>query len=432
MFAANCLDVNDNGHLTIGGADTLALAQQYGTPLYVMDEAEIRRACRSYRQSITDYYGSNGMVVYAGKALLCKEICRVIAQEDIGLDVVSGGELFTALEAGFPMDRVVFHGNNKTVEELTMAVRNGVGRIVVDNLCELELLAALAASAKRQMDILLRVKPGIDAHTHNFVRTGQIDSKFGLALETGEAFEAVRAALEHEYLSLQGIHCHIGSQIFDIDPFEHAAQVMMDFVGQVKRGLDYELRELNLGGGFGIRYVDQDDPVPYGSYMRRVSAAVKAAADKNGVALPKVMIEPGRSIVGSAGITLYMVGCIKDIPGVRKYVSVDGGMTDNPRYALYHSEYEAVIANRAAEQKDHRVTVAGKCCESGDLIGENMLLQTPQVGDVLAVLSTGAYNFSMASNYNRLLRPAMVMVNEGKARLIVRRQAYEDLVAHDL
>ena len=432
MFAANCLDVNDNGHLTIGGVDTLALAQQYGTPLYVMDEAEIRRACRSYRQSITDYYGSNGMVVYAGKALLCKEICRVIAQEDIGLDVVSGGELFTALEAGFPMDRVVFHGNNKTVEELTMAVRNGVGRIVVDNLCELELLAALAASAKRQMDILLRVKPGIDAHTHNFVRTGQIDSKFGLALETGEAFEAVRAALEHEYLSLQGIHCHIGSQIFDIDPFEHAAQVMMDFVGQVKRGLDYELRELNLGGGFGIRYVDQDDPVPYGSYMRRVSAAVKAAADKNGVALPKVMIEPGRSIVGSAGITLYMVGCIKDIPGVRKYVSVDGGMTDNPRYALYHSEYEAVIANRAAEQKDHRVTVAGKCCESGDLIGENMLLQTPQVGDVLAVLSTGAYNFSMASNYNRLLRPAMVMVNEGKARLIVRRQAYEDLVAHDL
>ena len=410
----------------------MALAQQYGTPLYVMDEAEIRRACRSYRQSITDYYGSNGMVVYAGKALLCKEICRVIAQEDIGLDVVSGGELFTALEAGFPMDRVVFHGNNKTVEELTMAVRNGVGRIVVDNLCELELLAALAASAKRQMDILLRVKPGIDAHTHNFVRTGQIDSKFGLALETGEAFEAVRAALEHEYLSLQGIHCHIGSQIFDIDPFEHAAQVMMDFVGQVKRGLDYELRELNLGGGFGIRYVDQDDPVPYGSYMRRVSAAVKAAADKNGVALPKVMIEPGRSIVGSAGITLYTVGCIKDIPGVRKYVSVDGGMTDNPRYALYHSEYEAVIANRAAEQKDHRVTVAGKCCESGDLIGENMLLQTPQVGDVLAVLSTGAYNFSMASNYNRLLRPAMVMVNEGKARLIVRRQAYEDLVAHDL
>jgi len=432
MFAANCLDVNDNGHLTIGGVDTLALAQQYGTPLYVMDEAEIRRACRSYRQSITDYYGSNGMVVYAGKALLCKEICRVIAQEDIGLDVVSGGELFTALEAGFPMDRVVFHGNNKTVEELTMAVRNGVGRIVVDNLCELELLAALAASAKRQMDILLRVKPGIDAHTHNFVRTGQIDSKFGLALETGEAFEAVQAALEHEYLSLQGIHCHIGSQIFDIDPFEHAAQVMMDFVGQVKRGLDYELRELNLGGGFGIRYVDQDDPVPYGSYMRRVSVAVKAAADKNGVALPKVMIEPGRSIVGSAGITLYTVGCIKDIPGVRKYVSVDGGMTDNPRYALYHSEYEAVIANRAAEQKDHRVTVAGKCCESGDLIGENMLLQTPQVGDVLAVLSTGAYNFSMASNYNRLLRPAMVMVNEGKARLIVRRQAYEDLVAHDL
>ena len=410
----------------------MALAQQYGTPLYVMDEAEIRRACRSYRQSITDYYGSNGMVVYAGKALLCKEICRVIAQEDIGLDVVSGGELFTALEAGFPMDRVVFHGNNKTVEELTMAVRNGVGRIVVDNLCELELLAALAASAKRQMDILLRVKPGIDAHTHNFVRTGQIDSKFGLALETGEAFEAVQAALEHEYLSLQGIHCHIGSQIFDIDPFEHAAQVMMDFVGQVKRGLDYELRELNLGGGFGIRYVDQDDPVPYGSYMRRVSVAVKAAADKNGVALPKVMIEPGRSIVGSAGITLYTVGCIKDIPGVRKYVSVDGGMTDNPRYALYHSEYEAVIANRAAEQKDHRVTVAGKCCESGDLIGENMLLQTPQVGDVLAVLSTGAYNFSMASNYNRLLRPAMVMVNEGKARLIVRRQAYEDLVAHDL
>ena len=432
MFISDCLDVNQLGHLTIGGYDTVELAQSYGTPLYVMDEVQIRENCRKYVNSIRNYYKGNGMALYASKAFSCKAIYKIVQQEQMGVDVVSGGELYTAKAAGFPAERIVFHGNNKTPEELVMAVEYGVRRIVVDNLSELELLNEIAASADKTVDILFRIKPGIDAHTHDFVKTGQIDSKFGFALETGEAMNAVKAAIAQPHINLKGVHCHIGSQIFDIDPFEHAAEVMMGFIADIKRECGYEIEELNLGGGFGIKYLPENNPVPYDSYMEKVSKVVYACCDRLGVKVPFIYVEPGRSIVGAAGITLYTVGAIKEIPNIRTYISVDGGMTDNPRYILYKSEYDAVIANKADQPRSKTVTIAGKCCESGDLIGEGMRIQQPAPGDILAVLATGAYNYSMASNYNRIPRPPVVMVNEKGPRLVVKRESFENLIANDL
>ena len=432
MFVSDCLGLNELGHLTIGGCDTVALAQKYGTPLYVMDEDEIRRACASYRGSIERYYGGRGLVTYASKAFCCKAACKIAAEEGLGLDVVSGGELYTAISANFPAERIFFHGNNKTVQELTEALAYGVGQIVVDNFDELETLNQLALSRGEPANILFRIKPGIDAHTHDFVRTGQIDSKFGLALETGEAMRAVQTALSMQGVRLRGVHCHIGSQIFDIDPFCHAAEVMLGFAQQVRAELGYTIEELNLGGGFGIRYVAQDDPKALESYMEAVSKVVLGFCETNSFPVPFICIEPGRSIVGDTGITLYTIGSVKTIPGYRTYVSIDGGMTDNPRYALYQSAYEAVVANKAAQQKDFTATIAGRCCESGDLIQENTQLQTPAVGDILAVLSTGAYNYSMASNYNRVPRLPVVMVRGGEDSLAVRRETYEDLVRNDV
>lgn len=424
--------INEKGHLTIGGADALELAAEYGTPLYVLDEEAIRRACRRYRSSLERFYGGNGRVLYASKAFCCKEIYRIVAGEGLGADVVSGGEIYTALEAGFPAGRLYFHGNNKTEDELRYAVQNGVGTIVVDNLTELRRLTGLLEETGRQQDILLRIKPGIDAHTHSFIRTGQIDSKFGFALETGEALEAVRAAAAAAPVRLKGLHCHIGSQIFDVEPFRHAAGVMADFMGEIKKETGLELETLNLGGGFGIQYVEKDDPAAYESYMEQVAAEVHSRCRRQGIPIPEVLIEPGRSIVGGAGATLYTIGALKEIPGVRTYLSVDGGMADNPRYALYGSEYEAVVCARAGEPRTETVTIAGKCCESGDLLAEGASIQACGPGDILAVLATGAYNYSMASNYNRLPRPAVVMVRGGQARLAVRRESYADLVRNDL
>lgn len=429
---ADGLDTNALGHLTIGGRDTVELAQQYGTPLYVMDENEIRCACQCYVRSMEQCYGGNGLIAYASKAMCCKALCRVVMDEGMGLDVVSAGELFTAMQVGFPAEKIIFHGNNKSIEELTLALEANVGRIVVDNLTELRLLGQLAAAKGGHTGIMLRIKPGIDAHTHDFVRTGQIDSKFGFALETGEAMEAVKAALAQPALTLRGIHCHIGSQIFDMEPFAHAAQVMVGFLGHISRETGVTLPELNLGGGFGIRYIAENDPVPYQKYMERVAAVVAQSCAKEGIQKPFVILEPGRSIVGSAGITLYRVGAVKEIPNVRTYVSVDGGMTDNPRYALYHSDYTFTIANKAAEPCTQVVTVAGKCCESGDLLGERVALQTAQPGDILAVLATGAYNYAMSSNYNRNPRPPVVMLRDGQARVVVKRETLEDIVRNDL
>lgn len=432
MFVNDCLNTNEKGHLTIGGCDTMELAKEYGTPLYVLDETTIRNTIRSYVNSFKKFYEGNGMPLYASKALSCKELCRIAKEENIGLDVVSGGEIYTALQAGFPMEKVHFHGNNKTEDEIRFALKSKVGKFVVDNLYELELLNKIAGEMNVKADISFRIKPGVDAHTHNFIRTGQIDSKFGFALETGEAFEAVKEALKLDNVCLKELHCHIGSQIFDIEPFVTAAEIMIDFMAKIKSELGAVISELNLGGGFGIMYTSDDEPVPYENYMDKVSVAVKAKCAEHGLPVPFIYIEPGRSVVGEAGITLYTVGGKKELPNVRTYVSVDGGMTDNIRYALYQSAYTVVNASKADKPADEVVTIAGKCCESGDLVQEHTKVADVQVGDILAVLSTGAYNYSMASNYNRIPRPAIVMVKDGKSRVIVKRESYEDIVRNDV
>ena len=420
-----------NGELQLGGVPASALAAEYGTPLYVMEEETVRRNMRAFRSSMEEFYGE-GLVCYASKAFCCKEIYRIADQEGLGADVVSLGELYTAKCAGFPMEKVCFHGNNKSEEELRAALEYGVGRIVADSLSELARLSRLAGEMGRKAPVLLRIKPGIDAHTHDFIRTGQIDSKFGLALETGEAMEGVKEALALPNLSLRGVHCHIGSQIFQVEPFVEAARVMMEFLGDVKEETGAELADLNLGGGFGIRYTDADEPVPFGDYMGPVSRAVRETAEKRGLSMPFVLIEPGRSIVGEAGTTLYTTGPVKEIPGVRSYLAVDGGMGDNPRYILYQAKYDMLPACRADEPADRVYTVAGKCCESGDLLGENVPLPEMKEGELLAVLSTGAYNYSMASRYNRGGVPPVVMVKDGASRLVVRGESLEDLVQNDL
>ncbi|MEG0979243.1 MAG: diaminopimelate decarboxylase [Oscillospiraceae bacterium] len=432
MFVSDCLSINEEGHLTIGGCDTTELAEKYGTPLYVFDEIQIRQNCRDYVKSIEDNYGGKGLVLYASKAFSCLEMCRICASENMGLDVVSGGELHTALKAGFPAKKIFFHGNNKTKDELEFALSSNVGRIIVDNITELNMLNELAHAHDKIAKIMFRIKPGIDAHTHSFIRTGQIDSKFGFALETGEAMEAVKLTATMENIELYGVHCHIGSNIFDVEPFEHAAKVMVEFIAKIKAETNIEIVELNLGGGFGIKYISSDEPVAYGDYMSKVAKVVNSTCEQFNLNTPKILIEPGRSIIGSEGITLYKVGNVKEIPNIRTYVSIDGGMVDNPRYILYQSSYEIMCANKANEPKSQVVTIAGKCCESGDLIQEDAKLQKVEAGDTIAVLSTGAYNYSMASNYNRIPRPAAVMVKDGKARVIINRESYEDITRNDI
>lgn len=432
MFVSDCLNVNDNGHLTIGGCDTVELAERFGTALYVMDEESIRNNCRQFVGAINKYYDGRGRISFASKAFCCLEMCRIMNQENMSLDVCSMGEYMTALKAGFPAERCCLHGNYKTEGELRYAMETGIGVIIADNTDELIRIDRLAGEIGSCPKLLLRIKPGIDAHTHDFIKTGQIDSKFGFALETGEAMDAVRFALERPNLNLVGFHSHIGSQIFDTEPFEHNAEVMLDFIARVKAETGTEITELDLGGGFGIKYSEQDRPAPYEEYIRRVTEVVKRKVQELGVTPPVISFEPGRSIVGAAGITLYTVGSVKHIPDIRTYVIIDGGMYDNPRYALYHSEYRIVNAGRANAPEDTVITLAGRCCESGDLIGEGMSVAGLREGDVVAVLSTGAYNFSMASNYNRFGRPAVVMVKNGEARIVVRRQTAEDLMSFDI
>ena len=434
MFVSDCLGVNEKGHLTIGGVDTLALAEQYGTPLYVMDENEIRKNAREFTSGIEKYYGGKGRVAFACKAFCCKEICRIAQSEGLWLDAVSGGEIHTALSAGFPAGQIIFHGNNKPATELAEAIEAGIGRIVVDNIFELEMLNQLAGAAGKdtKVKIQLRIKPGVEAHTHEFIATGQIDSKFGFALETGEALEAVKNALARENIELVGLHCHIGSQIFDVAAFEETARVMVGFVGQIKSELGHRLAELNLGGGFGIKYLPEHAPAPYGSYMEAVSKVVLKGCKVHGIEQPDIILEPGRSITGPAGITLYTIGALKEIPGIRTYLTVDGGMADNPRYILYQSRYEMLLAGRPTAPKTGGYKVAGRCCESGDILGVDIPLPKPNVGEILAVLATGAYNYTMASHYNRLPNPAIVMVKDGHSRVVVRRESYDDLLRNDV
>lgn len=432
MFVSDSLTTNCAGHLAIGGADVVTLAEKYGTPLYLMDEGKIRRVCREYIKALKECYGDNCLPFYASKAFSAKYIYKVIDEEGFAADVVSGGELYTALSAGFPASKISFHGNNKTKSEIEFALDSKIRDFVVDNREELFLLNDLATKRGIKARIAFRIKPGVDAHTHDFVKTGQIDSKFGVALENNEAFEIIKEALELDGVEVIGIHCHIGSQIFDSEPFAHAAEIMMNFLAKIKNELGYEVPELNLGGGFGVRYTENDDPNSIYDSVKNFTDKVKSMADELGLNRPFISIEPGRSIVAESGITVYTVGSVKEIKDIRTYVSVDGGMTDNPRYALYGSEYSVVLPERPEAAATQTVTIAGRNCESGDLIGENMKIPEVKSGDLLAVLTTGAYNYSMASNYNRVPRAPVVMVKDGADKLIVRRETYEDIIANDL
>ncbi|WP_339319805.1 diaminopimelate decarboxylase [Paenibacillus sp. FSL R10-2734] len=431
MFLHGTSRINDAGHLEIGGCDVTELKAEYGTPLYILDEQLVRQRCREYM----DAFKASGLgfqVAYASKAFSVMAMVRLADEEGLSLDVVSDGELYTALQAGFPAERIHFHGNNKTSEEIEMAIDAGIGCFVVDNLVELNLLQSIAARKEVTVNILLRVTPGVEAHTHEYITTGQTDSKFGFDIGNGSAYEAVKAAASKKNLTLLGLHSHIGSQIFETDGFQLAVERVASFARSVKEGLDVDFRVVNLGGGFGIRYVEGDTPLHVSEYVAAITDAVKTHFAGIYNALPEIWVEPGRSIVGDAGTTLYTVGTNKDIPGVRKYVAVDGGMTDNPRPALYQSKYEAVLANRANEEATETVSIAGKCCESGDMLIWDVELPQAESGDLLAVACTGAYNYSMASNYNRLRRPALVFVQNGQSDLVVRRESYNDLIANDI
>ncbi|OME04933.1 diaminopimelate decarboxylase [Paenibacillus odorifer] len=431
MFLHGTSRINDAGHLVIGGCDVTELKAEYGTPLYILDEQLVRQRCREYM----DAFKASGLgfqVAYASKAFSVMAMVRLADEEGLSLDVVSDGELYTALQAGFPAERIHFHGNNKTSEEIEMAIDAKIGCFVVDNLVELNLLQSIAARKEVNVNILLRVTPGVEAHTHEYTATGQTDSKFGFDIGNGSAYEAVKAAVSKKNITLLGVHSHIGSQIFETDGFQLAVERVATFARSVKEGLEVDFRVVNLGGGFGIRYVDGDTPLHVSEYVAAITDAVKTHFVGIYSALPEIWVEPGRSIVGDAGTTLYTVGSNKDIPGVRKYVAVDGGMTDNPRPALYQSKYEALLANRANEDATETVSIAGKCCESGDMLIWDVELPKAESGDLLAVACTGAYNYSMASNYNRLRRPALVFVQNGQSDLVVRRESYTDLIANDI
>lgn len=422
--------INERGHLEIGGVDTVELVRRFGTPLYVMDEAYIRQQCRLYVKSF-QASGLPFQVAYASKAFSTMAMCRLVHEEGLALDVVSAGELYTALKAGFPAEKIHFHGNNKTPAEIELALEAGIGSFVIDNFTEIDLLNALAQEKGLQVNVLIRVTPGVEAHTHEYIQTGQVDSKFGFDLASGQAMEAVRRILDKPALQLKGFHCHIGSQIFDVRGFEAAVERMGQFMHDVRRQLGYTARVLNMGGGFGIRYTEEDMPLPIPVYVEALTKAVKSTFDALAYPYPEIHVEPGRSIVGEAGTTLYTVGTMKTVPGVRTYVAVDGGMTDNPRPALYQARYEAMLANKAAAERTDVVSVAGKCCESGDMLIWDVRLPKVEVGDILAVFCTGAYNYSMASNYNRIGRPAVVFVKDGQADLVVERESLDDLIRLD-
>ena len=423
---------NAAGHLTIEGLDAVSLAREFGTPAYVMSENVVRTRCRTYLAAARQHFGADALPLFASKALSCVAIYQLMAEEGMGVDCVSAGELYTARAAGFPAGRIWFHGNNKTENDLLLALNMGVGTVVVDSREELAMLDALCRKRGVKQRILLRLSPGIDPHTHKAVITGNIDSKFGSAVATGAALAITKEALTKKNLFLAGFHCHIGSQIFESEPFCDAARIMLDFVAAVHTETGFLPEELNLGGGLGVPYTPYDPAVDYAAAVGEIAKAARAHAETLKLPLPRIILEPGRSLVADAGLTLYTVGSVKEIPGFRNYVSVDGGMPDNPRYALYQSHYTVTVANRAGEPRDYVATLAGRCCESGDLIGEGLPMEKPVAGDIMAVLTTGAYNFSMASNYNRVPRPPLVFVRDGKARVVVRRETFDDLIERDL
>ncbi len=425
------LSINEKGNLAFAGVDTVELAKEYKTPLYVLDEQRVREKCRAYINSMKKYFGEGSEALYASKALSFKGIYEIVKSEGMSVDVVSGGEIYTAKEAGFPMEKVYFHGNNKTDDEIEFAIESGVGYFMADCREELIAISRIAGEKGITQKIIMRLTPGIDTHTYEAVRTGQVDSKFGTAIETGQAIKMIEFALSLPNISLEGFHCHVGSQVFDGETFCQSSEIMIDFIALVKKELGYEAKILNLGGGFGVRYIESDPHLDIEKTIEEISVYVKNKCASVNIAMPKILMEPGRSIVADAGLTLYSVGSVKTITGYKSYVAIDGGMGDNPRYALYGSLYSALIANKADKEADFKCTIAGKCCESGDLIAEDIMLQSCEKGDILAVLTTGAYNFSMASNYNRIPRPPIIILKDGKSRIGVKRETYADIIKND-
>lgn len=427
----NNLGINEKGHLTFAGADTVSLAEKYATPLCLIDFDAVRAMMRVYADSMAKYMGEGSGPLYASKALSFKSLYKLCAEEGIGIDVVSSGELYTAASAGFPLEKAYFHGNNKTDYDIAFAMSRGIGYFVVDNIEELDAVDAEANRRGITQNILLRLTPGIDPHTHAKISTGNIDSKFGSAIATGAAEKISLEALGRKNVKLCGFHCHVGSQIFDTQPFDDAAVIMLNFITLMNKKHGFVTEELNLGGGFGVRYTEDDPVIDYEENIRRIGALIDETCASLNIDKPIIHMEPGRSIVAAAGITLYTVGSVKEIEGFKNYVSIDGGMTDNPRYALYESKYTVLNADRADAPADLCATVAGRCCESGDLIAEGAYLARPCRGEHLAVLTTGAYNYSMASNYNRIPRPAVVALEKGCDRVVVRRESFEDIIHND-
>jgi diaminopimelate decarboxylase len=422
-------EVNNKGHLLIGGCDAIELAAEFGTPLYVFDELGIRNKCAEFKREFGSRYADT-TVIYSAKAFINQALARLLNEEGLGLDVISAGEMSIARSAAFPMDRVCFPGNNKSAEELRLALEWGVGRIVVDNFHELELLGEIAEERGANPDILLRLSPGVDPHTHNYIVTGNLDSKFGVPMADAE--EALTTALSMPQIKLRGLHFHIGSQIAELEPYQQAIDIVLGFAAKMKNKHGFEMEELSIGGGFAVQYT-LDSPVPpISAWAEALTSNISIGSRMLGLAQPRLVVEPGRAIVAQSGVALYTVGVIKDIPGVRRYVSVDGGMADNIRPALYGARHEVVAANKVGEKETEKVTIAGKFCESGDIIIKDAKLPPLAVGDILAVADCGAYAIPLASNYNAALKPAIVLVKEGKARLIRKRETFDDLTRHDL
>ena len=423
----------ENGHLHFAGQDTVALARQYGTPLYLLDEDYIRHQCRVYKAAFQKHFGPKAKPLYASKANAFRRMYEIMTEEDMGIDVVSPGEIYTAHSAGYDLANAYFHGSNKTDADIVYAMDCGVGCFVADNREELLSIEAECARRGTKQKVLLRLSPGIDPHTYEAVATGKVDSKFGVAIETGQAEELVLFALGLPHVELAGFHCHVGSQVFGEDIFERAAAIMLEFIAHLEKTHGFKTEQLDLGGGYGVAYTEGDPRLDVEEKVGQVAAAVKAACARLGIAMPEIHMEPGRSIVAAAGMTLYTVGAVKRITGYKNYVSVDGGMGDNPRYALYKSAYTCYLANKMDEPCDFTADVVGRCCESGDILQTNVAMSgTVQRGDTLAVCTTGAYNYSMASNYNRLPRPPVVMLRGGESYVAVRRESYEDLCRNDV
>lgn len=425
------MKVNENGILEIGGKTAIELKEEFGTPLYVMDESYIRETCRlfsdNFKSSVLDTE-----VIYASKAFLNVAMAKLINEEGLSMDAVSGGEIYTAIKADFPMEKIYFHGNNKTLVELDLALDNGVGTIVLDHRQEIDKLESLLKQREKTQKVLLRVNPGIEAHTHEYIQTTKHDSKFGESIYTEEIYEIVKRLENSEYFDFQGFHCHIGSQIFEEKSFIQAALAMIEFANDIKSKSGVNVKALNLGGGFGVYYTEEDEPMNLAAFLKHLVSSIETKLKELSLPNIKIMIEPGRSMVSNAGTTLYEVGGTKETYGGKDYVFIDGGMTDNPRPALYSAKYEGAIANKMNEPDTQVYTVAGKCCESGDIIIKDLKLPKAEAGDILAVSTTGAYTYSMSSNYNRNGRPAVVFVKDGSARLAVKRETLEDIVRNDV